>query len=429
MTEPIIQDSYVIFPYLYKKDANDKMRIWHTYVQLFYNKQPTNISASPFLKTNWQEYNIENYTSTINTESGTENGLMVKHTTNVLSAPQHNNVLKYAIERATRKMTNKIEKEGYMIKKTEAKKKNITVGKLYPMLLQEYQSSKHAKLLSSGAYVQPKFDGVRCLAKFIPDEKLCILSSRSGQNYKNPISIREQLTKLFDILSSSTPLKKTDFVFDGELHIPGKTSEYVAGAMNAKYITGEHEAVYNQMMFTVFDIIILPHITEFDFQKRQEILQILFDKFDSTDSQIELSKVHYVTSEKEVFHLLHDVYEPAGYEGIVIRFINRTYELGKRSSAVLKLKSFLELEFPVVGFKEGKGVKEGSIIWILKAKNGKEFAATPIGSISYTKKLYEQAQKDFTKFNGRLMTVKFKGYTSKGVPYHANALGFYDERH
>ena len=53
-----------------------------------------------------------------------------------------------------------------------------------------------------------------------------------------------------------------------------------------------------------------------------------------------------------------------------------------------KLKVFHETEYTIIGFNEGEGTFKGTIIWVCETPDGKQFNATPRGSLDYRKQLF-----------------------------------------
>ena len=99
--------------------------------------------------------------------------------------------------------------------------------------------------------------------------------------------------------------------------------------------------------------------------------------------------------------------EELGGEGIMLRKSQSLYE-GKRSSTLLKVKTFSDAEAVVIGYESGKGKYEGSI-GALKVRNeeGKLFK---LGS-----GLTDQDRLDPPKI-GSKVTYKFQELSKDGIP-------------
>ena len=75
----------------------------------------------------------------------------------------------------------------------------------------------------------------------------------------------------------------------------------------------------------------------------------------------------------------------------------------------------MEEEFPIIGFKEGVGDEKGCIIWECSYPGG-SFTVRPVGTREYRAELYKDAQKDFSKYEGKPLTVKFQNKMVDGCP-------------
>jgi DNA ligase-1 len=99
--------------------------------------------------------------------------------------------------------------------------------------------------------------------------------------------------------------------------------------------------------------------------------------------------------------------EKKGGEGVVVRDLNAPY-IAKQTSKVLKVKSFYETEYKVLGYTQGKGKYKGMMGAIkCELKNGKIFK---IGS-GFTK----EERKNPPKI-GDILTFNYKEMTKNGVP-------------
>jgi DNA ligase-1 len=96
-----------------------------------------------------------------------------------------------------------------------------------------------------------------------------------------------------------------------------------------------------------------------------------------------------------------------GYEGSMIRLDLSDYE-GKRTKQLLKYKDWIDDEFEVIGFTEGKGQKSGMVgNVILRLKDGQECNSNMDGTFEFSKYVFEHQD----EFIGKLATVKFQNYT------------------
>jgi ATP-dependent DNA ligase len=110
-------------------------------------------------------------------------------------------------------------------------------------------------------------------------------------------------------------------------------------------------------------------------------------------------------------------YMSEGYEGQMIRACNSFYQ-HKRTKDLLKRKDFHEGEYEIMGFKEGKGSREGCIILRLGMPDGKEFDSVPVGGIAYQQRLWARRE----EILGMQATVKYQNLSSDGIPRFNNTI-------
>ena len=85
----------------------------------------------------------------------------------------------------------------------------------------------------------------------------------------------------------------------------------------------------------------------------------------------------------------------------------------KRSSTLLKRKDFIDEEYTMLGYEEGKGNRSGTIKHLkFKNKDGKEFNSNVKGTFEYLTELLEQAD----ELIGKQATIKYFNLTPDGVP-------------
>jgi DNA ligase-1 len=101
-----------------------------------------------------------------------------------------------------------------------------------------------------------------------------------------------------------------------------------------------------------------------------------------------------------------------GYEGAMLRNTEGVYRQNYRSADLQKYKEFQEDEYDIVGFTQGDGRDEGTVIWICITEQGRRFSVRPKGSVEYRRELYENAG----RYVGKRLTVIFQELTEFGVP-------------
>lgn len=260
-------------------------------------------------------------------------------------------------------------------------------GRPLPMTAYSWKNRKDAIKYPCG--IQAKWDGIRCC------QYESEFWSRKGKIFVN------------DLISH---LKvKSKYILDGELVIEGETFQTISSYV--KKVQDDQA----RLEFHVFDLM----IENMPFQKRYELLQKESKKF---PANVKLSPTFFAMNDEEVmehhrvftefFDYNSDERNKMGYfEGTMIRNLNGLYKINHRSSDLLKLKDFVDEEYEIVGFYEGKGRNAGSITFICKIGD-EEFHVNPKGTMDYRKKLWDNRD----RLKGKFLTVEFQEKTERGVP-------------
>lgn len=263
--------------------------------------------------------------------------------------------------------------------------------KMLPMLANHLNDRKGKEQYP--AYLQRKYDGVRCLA-FWEGNRIKLLS-RGNKEYTVPVHINEAVARIL-------PEGK---VFDGEIYKHGLTLQEIN--RRVKKHRGKETDELEYHVYDVFD----PKDLDIPWAQRLKHLDY-FEERELDDSIIKIVETRLVTSREQV-----DQYEKEfvaeGYEGAIFRPFNAPYVYGKKTNNILKVKSFQDEEFEIVNFEEGKGKYEGCVIWVCKTKEGKEFNVVPKGTYEDKKYWFDNAM----SFIGKMLTVKFFNYTEEGIPF------------
>jgi len=198
----------------------------------------------------------------------------------------------------------------------------------------KYVNFKTQKWLASR-----KLDGCRCIVIHRHDDTT--ICARSGKEFSTLNKIKEEFDKL------SLPLG----VYDGEICIvDAEGNEQFSGIMQE--IKNKNHTI-QKPRYKIFDFISLE-----DFEKKSGFtllenrygkLQSIFSNFQS--SYLDLVR-QIVIEDEEHFEQLKQEAGEKGWEGLIIRE-NVGYE-GKRSKKMLKVKTFLDGEFKVIGTYPGK---------------------------------------------------------------------------
>jgi DNA ligase-1 len=372
------------YPVLYKINSNNKISLWEIKI----------IKKGAIYA--------------ILTTHGEKDGKKVTHEKDVEEGKGKKTILEQASQEALRKWKNKTEKELYSETLPDLTEKSKEITTVRPMLAQTfsfdvYESKSRAFKISFPAYVQRKYDGIRCIA-YIRDGNI-ILESRKGIPFQNFTNLKNELKELFKYLPST-------FYFDGELYTDKLDFEVVSGLirLHEDKVNSEDLKLIDKIEYHVYDFVDTNRLN-LPFSERYTILNDFLKEHVKKISKVKPVETFIVNKLSDIKEY-HDEFIKNGYEGIMIRDKDGIYEVNKRSKYLQKFKEFIEEEFKIVGFHEGSGDEKGAIIWDCITKGKKTFAVRPKGTFETRKKLYE----DGDKYIGKLLTVIFQEYSSDEVP-------------
>jgi hypothetical protein len=409
----ILENNKIIFPKLLSKLNNsNKIRFWKIYAILKNNNIIITLTEDLLDINKFNLLNYKNIKLYIYTEYGVINGKITKTEPTIIDKGKNINkknettILTQGLI-YMRNLYLKKQKSGYVNKLDE-----INIENIYPMALQVY--SKNKKHIKYPCYIQPKLDGIRLITKY-KDNNIHLYSRRLNQFYGFDL-IKEEIKILLE--------NYKNLILDGELYNHDLSLQQISGIVrneDPNYIEKE------KLQFYIFDCIDLDN--NYAFQERYNILTNLFKikKF----KYLVLTDTHLIKSEKESDKFYQD-YIDLGYEGIVYKNLNATYEYSSykeiRSHQFLKRKKNYDAEYPIVGFEEGiHGKDKGAIIFIMKTSDNKEFKAVPNMTLKERKKMYLLAKKNFDNiYKNKLATISFDEYSKDNIPLRAKFITIRD---
>jgi len=276
--------------------------------------------------------------------------------------------------------------------------------RLDPMLAKDY--ADYADKITFPVFCQPKLDGLRCI---ITRQGAF---SRQWKPFVTLQHIRDAVQPLFD--------KHPDILaFDGEMysHELKENFEKIVSIVKQPKATPEDiEKCKQSVQYHIYDVI---YDKPKKYSARQaEILTMLTILFDQDQEQEYIQYVETLPAfNQEEMDQLYASCIREGYEGQMIRTWDSVYQ-HKRTKDLLKRKDFHENEYEIVGYKEGKGSREGCIILRLAMADGTEFDSVPVGGIEYQQKLWNRR----LDLLGLQATVKYQNLSSDGVPRFNNTI-------
>lgn len=268
---------------------------------------------------------------------------------------------------------------------------------LMPMLADKYNPKKE---ITFPVTVQPKLDGLRCLARWDEGADTVVLQSRGNKTYSIPI-IEYALTapRIKEKL-------KEGLILDGEIYTPHLTFQEICSAAKK---TKKSSAL---LEFHVYDM-----VEDSGWLIRKLKLQDLKPLIAGTC--VKLVENDVANSHEEIKQITSK-FVAAGYEGGIVRLHDsRGYEVGHRSSGLLKVKTFSDKEFRITGYCSGVGKAKDCVIYECCTEDGKEFKVVPKGTLEERKTMLDKAHKHI----GKYLKVKYFEMTDEGIPRFPVGLG------
>ena len=213
-------------------------------------------------------------------------------------------------------------------------------------------------------FMQPKLDGVRCVAT----RNGCY--TRTGKQLMNVEHIELSLKPWFEM--------HPEMILDGELynHDLRDNFEKIISLVRKLKPTDEDRLEASKMMqYHVYD-----YITENNYDK-YETRGANLACSDFYDEHVKYVPSTLVSNYKEAL-MIHKVQLAQGYEGSILR-LNENYEQ-KRSYNLQKFKDFHDTEATIIGYVNGKGKRTGTLgKFLMKDPKGIEFGCPPGKGYNY----------------------------------------------
>lgn len=364
------------FPVLYSRDSKDKIRMWSIWVEEV-NSNHYQIVSKHGLKDGQKQ--IERIDITEGKNLGRAN-----ETTE----------MEQAISEAQSKWNSRKD-TGYADSIKEIPEDML------PMLAKKYGVIINGKLIKSSdskhitfpCFVQPKFDGVRCLAKRV--NGVVEFISRKGKKYHTLKHIEKELMQVMELGE----------IFDGEIYVHGETFQDIISAV--KNVKGIPTLSSNKLEYHIYDLA----NKNMDYKDRLEYLKKKLT-VEGLPKFNYLKMVFTTGICKDEVMATHKIYVDEGFEGIILRNKKGKYEFDNRSNNLQKLKEFFDEEFKIVDMKEGIGRFKGCGTFICETKDGSRFDCNMKCSYEEKKK-YWNHKNDYI---GKLLTVRFQEKSKDNIP-------------
>ena len=304
-----------------------------------------------------------------------------------------------ALKEAQARWQKKID-EGYVENINDVYK--ASPNRVDPMLAKNYSDYKDE--LKFPVYCQPKLDGLRCIV------------TRDGA-YSRKWKPFSTLQHIRDALQTVFVQHPSVLAFDGEMysHELKDNFEEIVSIVKQPKATAEDIAKCRELVqYHIYDYIPIEEQVNRVYNSRDLGLDIMLEGLPSCIRKVKTTMVWDQSELDEHYSLC----SAEGYEGQMIR-IEAPYQQ-KRTKDLLKRKDFLDEEFLIVGYKEGKGNREGCITLRLSTKDGKEFDSVPVGGVEYLQRLWQKRE----QLLGLYASVKYQNLSTDGIPRFNNTIKF-----
>ena len=260
-----------------------------------------------------------------------------------------------------------------------------------PMLAQKYNDVMPTDL--ENWLLQPKLDGHRCLITQIHGKKTAY--SRNGK-------VIETIGHILDQISLDNGM-----TIDGELYLPNTPLQAISSLVKRK------QPDTLKVQYYAFDI-----ISNDDTRTRQALLDSICEEISGVSPIIRVPTFEAVDEHFDMYSRLYQA-RNNGYEGLIMRHKEYSYEVGKRSKGLLKVKVWQDKEFLVVD--------------ILKSRDGWAILRCNCGYGTFEVSAPGTMENKFTIANnpehyiGKYITVNYANLTKDGKPFHPVAINFRED--
>lgn len=292
--------------------------------------------------------------------------------------------------------------------------KTYNDGLLKPMLCKMAKNVTNKAIFDEAYFASRKIDGIRTLIYY--DGKKVHAKSRTAISLDFPLMhIIEHplLKKLF----KANP----NLILDGEAYKHGLPLATISGICR----NNSDAKDLGKLEFYMYDIVDI-NLSFIDRLKKmikiKKLLNLDFNPYrfwKEGDLKIQFVPQVPINNWDNIIKL-HNQYVEDGWEGLVIRLATAKYGPGKRNNAMIKIKSYLDSEFKVIGYKLGlRGVED--MVFICETRDNKKFKAKPMGDVQ-TKQKYVDNFDHFYK--NKYATCKYFNMSEYNIPQQPCLVSF-----
>ena len=275
-------------------------------------------------------------------------------------------------------------------------------GGVEVMLAQKF--SQHGSKIDYPAYVQPKLDGVRCVA--ILEDGVCTLWTRTRKPITGVPHIAQAIEQQFSGMRWPRRATRNSLVYTSRLVLDGELYQHEYKDKFEQIVSFVRQSVpkigHEVVEYHVYDVIeegadifAARTWTVEELNLRTPLVRVVTTQVSSLDEVLSVDTEH----------------RAAGYEGTIVRQATGTYEAG-RSMGLQKIKQFDDAEFGVTGVQPGRGRMSKCAIFTCSTETGATFACKMEGALDTLKPYLTNPDTVI----GKKLTVRYQGLTNGGVP-------------
>ncbi len=364
------------FPALFGKASNGKLKIWT--LEVFERPDGT------------AYYDIQ---------TGYTDGKHQSHITEVLSGKNigkanETDCFEQAVSDARSERNKKID-SGY-VEDIDNIPDEADVEMFLPMLAHKWE--ERGKNIVFPAYVQPKLDGMRMLAR--KQNGVVTAWSRKAKPVTVPDKIIAELGKMM----------VDGECVDGELYVHGWDFQRIISATKKKSPDTDllEYWIYDSPRGGTFEQRFFTKTADYMSSPIPECIRLVDTKSVQTKEQIDKQLQLFIDQ---------------GFEGLIVRNTAGLYKFGHRSTDLLKYKMFEDAEYPIIGgriIETGKDA--GTIVFTCETPDGFVFDCRPRG----THEQRTEWANDLGSFVGKALTIRYQGLSNDGIPRFPVGVGVRD---
>ena len=363
---------------IYKKDSKGKIRVLHVFTE----------------------------GSTLVQESGIVDGKLVQHSSECagknIGKSNETTPEEQALSEAMSKIETKMT-EGYFNSVEDAEEKGGEKV-ILPMLAKSYEKEIEKVDWKKAVFIQPKLDGMRCLA-ILKDGEVTLIS-RKGKIIDTVPHINNTLVELS---------KTTNVVLDGELYAHGKTFQE-----NMRLLKKNRGLETEEILYHIYDTVSdQSYINRYDIIKNV-VEQLEINAFETL--KVELVSTAFIDNVSKVKDF-HSLFLGQGYEGSIIRHGSSGYDINKRSSSLLKVKDFIDKAYPIIDVVPSERRPEQGVI-VCEMPSGNIHNKTFHANLKFSHAEREEILNNKDKYIGQTAEIRFFEFTEDGIPRFPVCVGF-----